>query len=148
LITVVLIEVDIKQLIPFLSIKVSFITHCSSLLITMLEPNSTPLEESVAVKLDDLGPIIINTDGSMSRIPNWLEMPEDEKMKTIRLVSKRNKSRLQALRNKKPDDDKGNMLDNIITTEGGGDKEGIPDEMTGSGSGNNAITDMLTIEQG
>lgn len=114
----------------------------------MLEPNSTPLEESVAVKLDDLGPIIINTDGSMSRIPNWLEMPEDEKMKTVRLVSKRNKSRLQALRNKKPDDDKGNMLDNIITAEGKGDKEGIHDEMTGSGSGNNAITDMLTIEQG
>lgn len=114
----------------------------------MLEPNSTPLEETVAVKLDNLGPIIINTDGSMSRIPNWLEMPEDEKIKTVRLVSKRNKSRLQALRNKKPDDDKGNMLDNIITTEGGGDKEGIPDEMTGSGSGNNAITDMLTIEQG
>jgi hypothetical protein len=111
----------------------------------MSEPNSTPIEESVAVKLEDLGPIIVNTDGSMSRIPNWLEMPEDEKMKTVRLVSKRNKSRLQALRDKKPDDDKGNMLDNII--EEGGGKEGAPDSMTGSGSGTNAITDMLTIEQ-
>lgn len=110
----------------------------------MLEPIS-PVEESVTVKLEELGPIIVNTDGSMSRIPNWNEMPEDEKAKTVRLVSKRNKNRLQALRDKKPDDDKGNMLDNIVTGETG-EIEGIPDSMTGSGSGTNGITDMLNIE--
>lgn len=48
-------------------------------------------------KLDALGPIILNTDGSMGRIPNWSEFNETEKAQAIRLISARNKKRKEAL---------------------------------------------------
>lgn len=50
------------------------------------------------VSLDHLGPIVVNTDGSMSRISNWEQMTEMEKKNTLRIVGKRNQQRLQALR--------------------------------------------------
>eukprot|EP00929_Paragymnodinium_shiwhaense_P087165 TRINITY_DN47447_c0_g1_i1.p1 TRINITY_DN47447_c0_g1~~TRINITY_DN47447_c0_g1_i1.p1 ORF type:complete len:229 (+),score=42.82 TRINITY_DN47447_c0_g1_i1:244-930(+) len=49
------------------------------------------------VKIDHLGPMVVNTDGSLSRITNWDAMTEDERQKTIRIVGKRNRSRLAAL---------------------------------------------------
>lgn len=48
-------------------------------------------------KLDALGPIILNTDGSMGRIPNWSEFTETEKAQAIRLITARNKRRKEAL---------------------------------------------------
>lgn len=48
-------------------------------------------------KLDALGPIILNSDGSMGRIPNWGEMAETEKAQAIRLITARNKRRKEAL---------------------------------------------------
>jgi hypothetical protein len=50
-----------------------------------------------AALLDMLGPIVLNTDGSMSRISNWKEMTDGEKASAQRLIAKRNKSRKQAL---------------------------------------------------
>lgn len=50
------------------------------------------------VSLDHLGPIVVNTDGSMSRISNWAQMTEMEKKNTLRIVGKRNQQRMQALR--------------------------------------------------
>lgn len=50
-----------------------------------------------SVKLDHLGPMVVNTDGTMSRIANWELMSEMEKQKTIRVLGKRNKQRLEAL---------------------------------------------------
>jgi hypothetical protein len=47
-----------------------------------------------ALKLDYLGPIVINTDGSTSRIANWAEMNAEEQEKTSRLIAKRNQKRL------------------------------------------------------
>ena len=47
------------------------------------------------VQLDSLGPIVVNTDGSLSRITNWAEMTEAEQKKTLRVVAKRNKARLR-----------------------------------------------------
>ena len=49
------------------------------------------------VKLDALGPIIINSDGTLSRIPNWSEMTENEKASATRLISRRNLSRKKLL---------------------------------------------------
>jgi predicted Fe-S protein YdhL (DUF1289 family) len=46
------------------------------------------------VKLDHLGPIILNTDGSTSRISNWSDMTEQEQQNTLRLIAKRNKKRI------------------------------------------------------
>ncbi|PKS06865.1 hypothetical protein jhhlp_006941 [Lomentospora prolificans] len=50
------------------------------------------------VKLDHLGPLVVNQDGTMSRIANWSEMAEIEKENTLRILGKRNQIRLQALR--------------------------------------------------
>ncbi|KAI0385523.1 hypothetical protein F5Y04DRAFT_187187 [Hypomontagnella monticulosa] len=52
------------------------------------------------VKLDHLGPLVVNEDGTMSRIANWAEMAEIEKQNTLRILGKRNKARLDALRAK------------------------------------------------
>mmetsp|Transcript_26276 Transcript_26276/g.38955 ORF Transcript_26276/g.38955 Transcript_26276/m.38955 type:complete len:98 (+) Transcript_26276:137-430(+) len=50
-----------------------------------------------SIKFDKLGPIILNSDGTMSRIPNWADMPESEKAKALRLLARRNKARKEAL---------------------------------------------------
>jgi len=47
-----------------------------------------------ALALDHLGPIVINSDGSTSRIANWTEMNPAEQEKTARLIKKRNQKRL------------------------------------------------------
>ena len=53
-----------------------------------------------AVKLDKLGPVVVNSDGTLSRIANWHEMTEAEQQKTLRVVGKRNQSRMAALKAK------------------------------------------------
>ncbi|EAW10089.1 uncharacterized protein ACLA_045540 [Aspergillus clavatus NRRL 1] len=50
------------------------------------------------VKLDALGPLVVNQDGSLSRIGNWAQMTEVEKRNTLRILGKRNQARLKALR--------------------------------------------------
>ncbi|KYK55215.1 hypothetical protein DCS_07177 [Drechmeria coniospora] len=50
------------------------------------------------VKLDALGPLVVNQDGTMSRISNWPEMSDVEKENTLRVLGKRNQARLAALR--------------------------------------------------
>ena len=52
------------------------------------------------VKCDAMGPVVVATDGSLSRITNWAEMSEQEQANTLRLVGKRNQSRLAALKAK------------------------------------------------
>ncbi|KAJ5179686.1 hypothetical protein N7492_002896 [Penicillium capsulatum] len=55
-------------------------------------------EEGSAVKLDHLGPMVVNVDGSLARIGNWEQMTEIERKNTLRILGKRNKQRLEALR--------------------------------------------------
>ncbi|WFD36221.1 hypothetical protein MCUN1_003099 [Malassezia cuniculi] len=50
------------------------------------------------VRLDELGPIVVNSDGTLSRVPNWHDMAPIEQERTIRLLSKRNKQRMESLR--------------------------------------------------
>ncbi|KAH8677558.1 hypothetical protein BX600DRAFT_430903 [Xylariales sp. PMI_506] len=50
------------------------------------------------VKLDHLGPLVVNQDGTMSRISNWAEMSEIERQNTLRILGKRNQQRLKKLR--------------------------------------------------
>ena len=50
------------------------------------------------VKLDNLGPIIVNTDGSLSRIPNWANLSDIERDRSLRLIAARNKRRTEALK--------------------------------------------------
>jgi hypothetical protein len=55
------------------------------------------------VKLDHLGPLVVHQDGTMSRISNWAEMSELEKENTLRIIGKRNQSRLKKLREEPKD---------------------------------------------
>jgi hypothetical protein len=50
-----------------------------------------------SAKLDELGPIILNTDGTMGRISNWAQFTETERAQALRLVAARNKKRKEAL---------------------------------------------------
>lgn len=56
---------------------------------------------NTTVSLDHLGPMVVNVDGTMSRISNWDKMAEIEKKATIRIIGKRNKARLEALKQAK-----------------------------------------------
>ncbi|KAJ7742098.1 hypothetical protein B0H14DRAFT_2988794 [Mycena olivaceomarginata] len=47
-----------------------------------------------AVKLDDLGPLVVNSDGTLSRIANWATLTAAEQANTIRVLAARNKIRL------------------------------------------------------
>ncbi|KAJ3212034.1 hypothetical protein HDU67_004094 [Dinochytrium kinnereticum] len=50
------------------------------------------------VALDALGPIVVNEDGTMSRIMNWDIMGEEERRNVVRVVGRRNQVRLARLR--------------------------------------------------
>ncbi|KAG5927893.1 hypothetical protein E4U42_001600 [Claviceps africana] len=56
--------------------------------------------EGSSVRLDHLGPLVVNTDGTMSRIGNWAHMADVEKETALRILARRNKERLEALRKK------------------------------------------------
>ncbi|KAK8170220.1 hypothetical protein IWX90DRAFT_366307, partial [Phyllosticta citrichinensis] len=49
------------------------------------------------IKLDALGPMVVNKDGTLSRIANWQKMADIEKKNTLRILGKRNQLRLDAL---------------------------------------------------
>ena len=103
---------------------------------------SSASESDFSIKLEELGPIIVNTDGTLGRIPNWMEMTVEEKATTKRLISTRNKKRLMALQADKAPGTKSNMLDNVATE--GNDSE--VDNMKGSGKGSAVKSVTLTIE--
>ncbi|KAG9960314.1 hypothetical protein KCU61_g6708, partial [Aureobasidium melanogenum] len=55
------------------------------------------------VALDHLGPMVVNKDGTISRITNWDKMADIEKKNTLRILQKRNKERLDALKQANPE---------------------------------------------
>ncbi|KAI8377563.1 uncharacterized protein BYT42DRAFT_570741 [Radiomyces spectabilis] len=63
-------------------------------------------EETVKVgindnyKLKELGPVVVNEDGTLSRINNWHEMADIEKDNVNRILLKRNRERLARLKEK------------------------------------------------
>ncbi|POR37384.1 Uncharacterized protein TPAR_02419 [Tolypocladium paradoxum] len=54
--------------------------------------------DGTTVKLGALGPLVVNKDGTMSRISNWAEMTDIERKATLRILGQRNQLRLAALR--------------------------------------------------
>lgn len=50
-----------------------------------------------ALKLDHLGPMVVNSDGTLSRIHNWADMTPLERERTIKILGKRNKLRTESL---------------------------------------------------
>ena len=61
-------------------------------------PSSTNAPSNV-IKMDHLGPMIVNSDGTISRISNWANMAEIEKERSLRLLAKRNNARMESLKN-------------------------------------------------
>eukprot|EP00440_Ansanella_granifera_P044644 gb/GFBE01048383.1/.p1 GENE.gb/GFBE01048383.1/~~gb/GFBE01048383.1/.p1 ORF type:complete len:128 (+),score=35.14 gb/GFBE01048383.1/:1-384(+) len=59
---------------------------------------TTVVVDGNPVKLDKLGPLVVNADGTISRINNWNEMTEQEQQTTLRVIGKRNQQRLAKLR--------------------------------------------------
>lgn len=55
------------------------------------------LQMGESLKLDHLGPIILNTDGTTRRIDNWDTLTEREKEVTWRRIRKRNEERRKIL---------------------------------------------------
>ncbi|KAG0760177.1 hypothetical protein G6F57_006849 [Rhizopus arrhizus] len=49
-------------------------------------------------KLKELGPVVVNEDGTISRINNWHEMTEIERNNVNRILLKRNRQRLAKLK--------------------------------------------------
>ena len=79
-----------------------------------VDPNSTEkvptLKFGETLRLDEMGPIIINTDGTTRRIDNWKEMSPQEQEVAWRRIKKRNEERRnklleeQAVRQQQNDD--------------------------------------------
>ncbi|KAH7335471.1 hypothetical protein B0J17DRAFT_719997 [Rhizoctonia solani] len=58
------------------------------------DPGVTTLEVGgKSISFDKLGPMVVNSDGTLSRIANWQEMTPAEQKNTIRVLSKRNQLR-------------------------------------------------------
>ena len=55
-------------------------------------------EANNVIKLDHLGPMIVNSDGTISRIANWQNMSDIEQQRSLRLLAKRNKVRMDSLK--------------------------------------------------
>lgn len=54
--------------------------------------------EGSSVSLGHLGPLVVNRDGTTGRVANWEMMTTHEKDTTLALLKKRNKARLDALK--------------------------------------------------
>ncbi|WFD31553.1 hypothetical protein MSPP1_002592 [Malassezia sp. CBS 17886] len=50
------------------------------------------------VKMDQLGPIVVNSDGTLARVPDWDTLTPAEQERTVRILARRNKARLERLR--------------------------------------------------
>ncbi|KAJ5745506.1 hypothetical protein N7520_010688 [Penicillium odoratum] len=55
-------------------------------------------EGGSTVSLGHLGPMVVNVDGTLAQIGNWDKMTEIEQKNTLRILGKRNKQRLDALK--------------------------------------------------
>jgi len=51
-------------------------------------------QSAASVKYDALGPMVVNSDGTLSRITNWPEMTPAERERTFRILVARNQIRL------------------------------------------------------
>ncbi|KAF4343168.1 hypothetical protein FBEOM_2881 [Fusarium beomiforme] len=65
----------------------------------------TSLRVGESIALDAMGPLVVNTDGTMGRIGNWQNMTEFERAQTLKLLGKRNKERMNVLKAKKAEEE-------------------------------------------
>ncbi|KAJ3040904.1 hypothetical protein HK097_002441 [Rhizophlyctis rosea] len=65
---------------------------------TSIQPNSKGGYDLTDQLYDQLGPLVVNEDGTLSRIGNWHEMSDFERKNVLRVLGKRNKARLEKLK--------------------------------------------------
>lgn len=53
--------------------------------------------DGISFKLDKLGPIIVNADGTLTRISNWAALTEPERQTALRRIARRNRERRERL---------------------------------------------------
>jgi hypothetical protein len=71
------------------------------------DPNSKlrSIKLGETISFEEMGPVIINTDGTTRRIDNWDELTEHEKEVSWRRISKRNEQRRKVLLEKQQEDE-------------------------------------------
>jgi len=57
---------------------------------------------TTTVSFDSLGPMVVNEDGTLSRITNWATLTEGERQTTMRVLVKRNQQRIKNLESQQP----------------------------------------------
>ncbi|KAL5520326.1 hypothetical protein ACEPAG_9540 [Sanghuangporus baumii] len=67
-------------------------------------------EQINTLKFDKLGPMVVNSDGTLSRITNWDKMVPLERERTMRVLNARNKLRLDEQQQKKSTDPSGEAV--------------------------------------
>ncbi|GHJ85182.1 hypothetical protein NliqN6_1584 [Naganishia liquefaciens] len=78
-------------------------------------PRTLNVQEENRVALDELGPLIVNSDGTLSRISNWKTLSPLEQERMVRLIVKRrNVQRLDKLK-----DEQGEQEEEVEGKEGG-----------------------------
>eukprot|EP00658_Telonema_sp_P-2_P025838 TRINITY_DN20412_c0_g1_i1.p1 TRINITY_DN20412_c0_g1~~TRINITY_DN20412_c0_g1_i1.p1 ORF type:complete len:113 (+),score=21.88 TRINITY_DN20412_c0_g1_i1:208-546(+) len=60
-------------------------------------PDASSLDMSQTI-LEKIGPLVIHKDGTSSRVADWGKMDEFDRQRTLRIITARNKKRLQALK--------------------------------------------------
>ena len=61
------------------------------------DPTKITVDGGCISLADEMGPLVVSEDGSLSRISNWAEMTTIERERTVRILGKRNRLRLEKL---------------------------------------------------
>ncbi|EPT00752.1 hypothetical protein FOMPIDRAFT_1121941 [Fomitopsis schrenkii] len=72
--------------------------HAATHLLPAPEPHDVATEVQIGseqgARFDALGPLVVNSDGTLSRIANWPNMTEIERERTVRVLMARNRIRI------------------------------------------------------
>lgn len=85
-----------------------------------------------ALVLEQLGPVVVNSDGTLSRITNWPTMTEGERQTAKRLIAKRNVKRLEVFR------EAGSLKEDIVSALDG--RSGLRARRDAAAAGVEALT--------
>ena len=82
-----------------------------------------------SVAMSELGPIIVNTDGTLRRIENWAQLTKAEQASTFRMVARRNKKRLEALKALQAEEEELQAVERAV--RGDGEAGGAEEQLRG-----------------
>ena len=83
--------------------------------------------KDIQIQLTELGAIILNVDGTISKVENWQELTPAEQAKTLRVIAKRNARRKAALEQQQSEDAGGKRAQE--QEQGRGEEQGAQEEV-------------------